>query len=154
MKSRPLTWLLAVATLAVWSVIGWKLFSVPRQTESSPVDKLPSVVPVLAVDTLRLDFRDPFSPVREPSSGNAGVAASVPHPRPDRLSKSGRKPSAVISCLGRIRKGGVDYFLLFSGGETSLLKVGETAGGITLRNAWPDSLRIVRDDDELTVKCP
>lgn len=62
MKSRPLTYLLLVVALGIWGVVAWKLFfSGPKPAASDP-----AAVPVARnnpradIDTLRLDYPDPF----------------------------------------------------------------------------------------------
>ena len=143
MKSRPLTYLLLVVALGIWGVVAWKLFfSGPKPAASDP-----AAVPVARnnpradIDTLRLDYPDPFL---------RAVAT-----RPSVRSKAkNERPSAKLACTGRIRKEGTDRYLISIDGRNHLLRQGESAGGFTLRQIRNDSLVMVRDTECYLVKIP
>ena len=143
MKSRPLTYLLLVVALGIWGVVAWKLFfSGPKPAASDP-----AAVPVARnnpradIDTLRLDYPDPFlrAVATKPS-----VPGSVSARAPVRSKAKNERPAAKLACTGRIRKEGTDR----------LLRQGESAGGFTLRQIRNDSLVMVRDTECYLVKIP
>ena len=102
MKSRPLTYLLLVVALGIWGVVAWKLFfSGPKPAASDP-----AAVPVARnnpradIDTLRLDYPDPFlrAVATKPS-----VPGSVSARAPVRSKAKNERPAAKLACTGRIR---------------------------------------------------
>lgn len=153
MKSRPLTYLLLVVALGIWGVVAWKLFfSGPKPAVSDP-----AAVPVARnnpradIDTLRLDYPDPFlrAVATRPS-----VPGSVSARAPVRSKAKNERPSAKLACTGRIRKKETDHYLISIDGRIHLLQQGESAGGFTLRQIRNDSLVMVRDTECYLVKIP
>ena len=153
MKSRPPTYLLLVVALGIWGVVAWKrFFSGPKPAASDP-----AAVPVARnnpradIDTLRLDYPDPFlrAVATRPS-----VPGSVSARAPVRSKAKNERPSAKLACTGRIRKEGTDRYLISIDGRNHLLRQGESAGGFTLRQIRNDSLVMVRDTECYLVKIP
>ena len=132
MKSRPLTYLLLVVALGIWGVVAWKLFfSGPKPAASDP-----AAVPVARnnpradIDTLRLDYPDPF------------------------LRAVATKPSVPGACTGRIRKQGTDRYLISIDGRVHLLRQDESAGGFRLHAVGADSLWLAADGRKYGLKIP
>lgn len=149
MKSRPLTYLLLVVALGIWGVVAWKLFfSGPKPAAAVPVARNN---PRADIDTLRLDYPDPFlrAVATRPS-----VPGSVSARAPVRSKAKNERPSAKLACTGRIRKEGTDRYLISIDGRNHLLRQGESAGGFTLRQIRNDSLVMVRDTECYLVKIP
>lgn len=153
MKSRGLTYLLLVVVLGVWGVVAWKLFfSGPKETIPGPV-AVPRTRENLHIadDTLRLDYPDPFL-----RAAAAKPSAPAPVPVTSTARPVGRKelPAAQLACSGRIRKQGIDRYLVSVDGHVHLLARGETAAGFTLQALRGDSLVMVRDGRTYFVKIP
>lgn len=153
MKSRPLTYLLLVVALGIWGVVAWKLFfSGPKPAASDP-----AAVPVARnnpradIDTLRLDYPDPFlrAVATRPS-----VPGSVSARAPVRSKAKNERPAAKLACTGRIRKEGTDRYLISINGRNHLLRQGESAGGFRLHAVGADSLWLAADGRKYGLKIP
>lgn len=154
MKSRSLTYLLLIVALGVWGVVAWKLFfSGPK-----PAAPAPAAVPAARndsradIDTLRLDYPDPF--LRAAAAKLQTQSVRVSTDKTSRPTARKERPAAKLACTGRIRKQGVDHYLISIDGRVHLLRQGQSARGFTLRQIRGDSLVMVRDEERYPVKIP
>ena len=128
------------------------LFSGPKPAASDP-----AAVPVARnnpradIDTLRLDYPDPFlrAVATRPS-----VPGSVSARAPVRSKAKNERPSAKLACTGRIRKEGTDRYLISIDGRNHLLRQGESAGGFRLHAVGADSLWLAADGRKYGLKIP
>lgn len=153
MKSRPLTYVLLIVALGVWGVVAWKLFfSGPKPAASAPA-VVPAArnTPRTDIDTLRLDYPDPFL-------HTVATKPSVPAPTsakaPVRPKAKNERPAAKLACTGRIRKQGTDHYLISIDGRVHLLRQGESAGGFRLHAVGADSLWLATDGRKYGLKIP
>lgn len=154
MKSRPLTYLLLVAALGIWGVVAWKLFfsgPKPATVAPPPASALRNDRPA-SVDTLRLDYPDPF--LRSVASKPPVPITRILAARTPRPTARKKRSAAKLVCTGRIRKQSIDHYLVSIDGRVHLLRQGESAGDFTLRQIRNDSLIMVCDTECYLVKVP
>lgn len=148
MKSRGATYLLLLAVVAVWGVIGWKIVApqAPVRPED-PVQASSVSAPQPATDSLRLDYPDPFLKNQTPHPRPTSVVRSLPR----RQSAPKRERIALVH-LGTVVSEGRTLHILTIGGEQYEARLGGTAGGFQLATCDNDSLYLTKEGINYGVK--
>lgn len=150
MKSRWTTYLLLAAVAAVWGVVAWKIFAPASEVvpAAQPKRAAPAAEAV-SVDTLRLDYPDPFlkgapRQVVKPRSAVRGLPpAKTAQPRRERVN---------MVHLGTIRSAGKRLYILSVGDAQYELAQGESAAGFVLAACDRDSLYLLKSGVTYGVK--
>ena len=157
MKSRWTTYLLVAAVLTVWGVVAWRVvFSRPEMPATVVVK--PAVRPASKPedDFLLLDYGDPFmrnvggrrevqTPVAVIQTAPRAAATTPPKkPRPQ------QKPP--IKYAGTIARGGTISHIFEHAGLLHTLSPGDEIAGYTLTEAFTDSVRMTKNDEEFIIK--
>lgn len=154
MKSRGMTYLLLAVVLGVWGVVLWKVFFTRR--DAAIVSPVATVHPVnrnaAIIDTLRLDYRDPFleiPPQTVPPLSERATVRSI-------LKQADRsEPEApTFSYLGVIRKSDKLHFLFTVEGSQVMIRPGESIGEYRLCGGCADSVQFIKGLHSFYLKPP
>lgn len=152
MKSRVTTYLLIAATLAVWGVVAWRIFSSRPDRIDAPIHRDARSEPHTGDESLLLDYKDPFL--------RNTTAAAIPKPaikQPPKAKPADTKKPVLpkeippIKYTGTIKAGGrISYLFEYSGLQHALAP-GDEFEGYTLAEAFPDSVRFSKNGDFFTL---
>ena len=147
MKSRLTTYLLVVAVLAVWGIVGWKvLFAKPDTPATVAVQPTKAQPKAPEGDFLLLDYKAPFRRNAAPAAPTAAPTetppASVLPPKPAKP----KSPPPIIYA-GTIDKGGKTSHIFEHAGLLHTISKGDELEGYTLSEIFADSVWIARDGE-------
>lgn len=150
MKSRWTTYLLLAAVAAVWGIVAWKIFAPAADTlpATRPKPAAPAAVRP-AVDTLRLDYPDPFL---KGVPRHVVAARSAVRSLPVSKAAAPKRERVKIAHLGTVTAAGQPLYILTVGDVQYELVCGESAGGFSLTSCDRDSLYLCRDGVTYGVK--
>lgn len=151
MKNRITAKILLPLVLAIWGLIGWKVYAAMQADESLPAETREPAMHTAADHSpdsmdLLFNYRDPFlGTVDKPEEKkqNEPLAASVKkqdvHPVPQTFSW----PSLVYSGLVRRSADQKTVGFLSVNGQVYFVSPGEIIGEIKVQQLWKDSVLIV-----------
>lgn len=150
MKSRRTTYLLLVVVVAVWSSVAWKIFAPASDTVPAvrPKPAAPTAE-ATAVDTLRLDYADPF--LKNALRQVVTTRSAVHSLHPAKTAPIRRERVNMVH-LGTIRSAGKRLHILSVGDAQYELVRGESAAGFVLAKCDRDSLYLTKNGVTYGVK--
>ncbi len=150
MKSRWTIGLLIAAAVAVWGVVGWKILAPGSAAAPAAVPmRSDPVVAAAAVDTLRLDYADPFL---KDAAGQAPAGRSVVRRLPPAKKTAPARERVPLVHLGTVAAAGKVLHILRIGTEQYELHEGEAAADFVLKKVDRDSLYLCRKGVRYGVK--
>ena len=150
MKSRWTTYLLLAAVAAIWGVVVWKI-AVPANDVVSVSCTKPTavVVEIPAVDTLRLDYADPFLKDVPRTVTVRAAVRNLPLPK---IAVAPKRDRVKIVHLGTVTSAGRPLYILTVGDIQYELTHGGAAGDFVLAECDDDSLYLRKDGVSYGVK--
>lgn len=148
MKSKTTIYVLIVAVLAIWGVIAWKLFVPSRVETNTARPSVSKTVVASEIDTLMLDYPDPFLKKQSGASGHIALPVKRKEPEPQPLKI---REECQLRYIGHIRRGKSRSCIVESGGAHHLVAMGESVDGFRLAKIFPDSLVFTKDGFSYTV---
>ena len=159
MKNKKTAYFLLPVVLAVWGMIGWKVYAAFGEKKMSSVTAQPSfdkVITIKSGDTIPLiaNYRDPFldkvtentiskNPVKNPKSQKAEQPVSIP--------QAEKWPSLVYH--GLIKKSGSEKMVGFLtvNNKSFFVHGNEDAGIVSIGKVWKDSIEIFFAKEKQTI---
>lgn len=149
MKNKKLSWILLPAVLAIWGMIGWKIYAAVNGEEETftgePAQaELPTDTSVVPDEyTLLLDYRDPFFEKKpQPKQNTAGVKKAEPVPVKNSAPVITQWPSVSYGGLVRQTQSGKTVGFLIVNGASHFVNAGDVAGELTVTKMWSDSIEV------------
>lgn len=151
MKDKKLSWFLLPAVIAIWGMIGWKVYAAIAGEEEAahvpvrPTERLADTSATPAQYTLLLNYRDPFfetKPKPKPAAtnpvkpGQAPVKASVPAPA------AAAWPVVSYGGLVRQTQSGKTVGFLVVNGTSYFVNAGDAVDELAVRSLWSDSIEV------------
>lgn len=150
MKSKTTIYVLIAAVLVIWGVIAWKLFVPSRVETNTARTSVSKTVVASEIDTLMLDYPDPFLKKQSgaSTSGHTTAPGKKKEPEPQ-LPKI--REECQLRYIGHISRGKVRSCIVESGGAHHSVAMGESVDGFRLAKIFPDSLVFTKDGFSYTV---
>lgn len=143
MKSRWTTYLLIAAVAIIWGFVAWEIFA-PAKNHITSMPSMPvkrQRDPVVVVDTLFLNYPDPFLKVIAEKRGTSRSAAqNIPA-----VQKKSRREIFCAVHLGSISAAGSQLHILKINDAQYELHLGDKAAGFRLCGLDADSLYLDKD---------
>lgn len=146
MKSRWTTYLLLVAVVAVWGIVGWKIFAPAAEVPSASAPRLEVTRQKVAEDTLLLDYPDPFR------KGSTSKAVRQRQSVVRALPSTVRRENVRITHLATLASGCKTLYILTIGNEQYELMRGAEAVGFRLVKSDRDSVYLCKNGISYGVK--
>lgn len=149
MKNKKLSWFLLPAVLAIWGMIGWKVYAAingedENFTSESQQAKL--TVDTSAVPeeyTLLLDYRDPFFETKPKPKSNSSTVKKADQVVPKNVVQSGVQwPAVSYGGLVRQTQSGKTVGFLIVNGTSHFVSAGEVVGDLSVTKMWGDSVEV------------
>jgi hypothetical protein len=154
MKNKKLSWILLPAVIAIWGMIGWKVYAALNSESDAASDAVEAPAALLdstaARDTyqLALNYRDPFFDA--PVKPRAPVKSSS---HPDGAAKENQKaPKAevrdtapVVRYYGLVKEtqSGKTVGFVAVDSESHFVKNGDKVSGVEIVRLWSDSVEVL-----------
>lgn len=154
MKSRVTTYVLMVAAVAVWGIIAKKIFFSKPADAVADTRRPPRQAEKAPEEILLLDYKDPFLKNTAPAtvaktSANPVRRANTPAAVPKKPAPP--KETPPMKYTGSIKAATRTVYLFEQGGIQHSLPVGGTLNDYTLIGAWPDSVRLQKNEESFTL---
>lgn len=147
-KIKASTIILSLAAIAIWCVVGYRVYRWIFPREQSVLQTAPREreTGTGQSDTLLLNYRDPFFPAGMPSRPSARSGAPAPSPVAE-------KPLPTLTYKGLIRDGGgrVKAMISFEG-RVEGYPVGAMVGGARIKGIKADYVIVEWQGKEHTIK--
>jgi hypothetical protein len=160
MKNKKLLWILLPAVLAIWGMIGWKIYSALNESEdvAEPVENalLSATDSAVVPDSyeLFLDYRDPFLgervkqavAVTKTNASNTNVAKPLPD-------KEKSDPLPTLFYYGLVKETSSNKMVGFLqvNSQTYFVKQNDVIGEVKVGRIWSDSVEIYLHSKKLIV---
>ena len=150
MKSKVTTYILIAGVLVIWGIILWKVFS-PKD-DAPQIDMTPRKVVAVeeVVDTLMLNYRDPFLGAI-PTKPIVNIR-SVPLSVPMQIIEQEPPPEHRLRYLGQITRASTPHSLVEINGVLHTMRKGDTAEGYRLTTIWQDSVALKWKNELLVIR--
>lgn len=151
MKNKKLSWFLLPVVLAIWGIIGWKVYAAMKQEpeeESVFADHSDLIGDTSFVPEdyeLILDYRDPFlgkTEVKKPKTNS--IAVIPPQPPVKSTAETDVWPVITYSGLVREPKSGKTVGFLTIAGESCFVQTGDILGDLSVGKCNKDSVQVLK----------
>lgn len=149
MKNKKLSWILLPAVLAIWGMIGWKVYAAMNGEDevfanNVPQTSLYSDTSVVPEDyTLSLNYRDPFfEPQQKPKTVSTNVKKTETPSVQTSAPQVTQWPSVSYGGLVRQTQSGKTVGFLIINGSSHFVNAGDVAGELTVVKMWSDSVEV------------
>jgi hypothetical protein len=161
MKNKKTTWFMLPFVLAIWAVIGWKVYAMIKSdpTALSPVQENGSgkTAEKIIPDTFELvaDYRDPFlgEVVSKAKGGDRQLRIAAPPVKKDTVRKQAVGfPKLVYFGLVKRNSDQRGVGFLSVDGNSNFIKGGEQIGNVSIGKLWKDSVEVMMGKERRVIR--
>lgn len=153
MKNKKLLIILIPATLLLWGMIAYKIFSVASGSDN--IGQIQETVSVInkgsniLTDTFSINptYRDPFlgklNKTAAINIGKASMPKTVSSPKPIAASPINKTfPSVIYGGLIKNKQSNKQLVLIQIGGQSTIMKIGDIVNEVELTKVFRDSIEV------------
>lgn len=161
MKNRKTAYIMVPVVLAIWGMIGWKVYAAMKDVQpvvKNAVDKKTDLSPSKIPNTISLiaDYRDPFLDKNIPAKINSKNENRNSKPAIVKIPPASKVEPAwpKITYHGLIKRTNEQKMVGFLSvnGESYFIKGEEAAGEVFVGKLWKDSAEIIFGKEKKIVK--